>query len=320
MTNKPTWNDSRLLEHIATELGYTVEKVASKGKRLTLKISDGKKFYVANAGSYGYYPNNNRWHTALFKNKIHTNTILEGINYPCVKSYDYTIKECDLSTILEELPKLDLLFPVIIKPSQGMKGRGIKYLNALDALQKEVTLMFAQGQDFCIQPIIKDSEYRVLYLNNAVQVVHSKSHNSITGDGLRSVSELVAEKSDNYIDAAFLGQELEYHNLNQDSILKKDTTVKTHITKITHGQLINEIYFKDTVPKPVAVWTSELAAKLSVSVMGLDIFAADIHNPDTYKIIEINSNPAFSYLVNKFDGYNHITEIWRETLAVYFSN
>jgi D-alanine-D-alanine ligase-like ATP-grasp enzyme len=320
MTNKLNWNDSSLLNHIATELGYHVEKIASKGNRHTIKISNGEKFYIASAGSYGYYPDNNRWHSALFKNKIHTKTILEGINYPCVKSYNYTIKESSLPGILEALPGLNLTFPLIIKPSQGMKGQGIKYLNNLEMLSEEVSALFTAGKDFCIQPIIKDSEYRVLYINNEVQLVHSKSHNSITGDGTKSVIELLSEKSKNLVDNAFLEQELRQGNLNRDSILAEDKTLKTHITKITHGDLVNEIYFKDSIPEAVTKWTEKLAKSLSVSVMGLDIFASDINDPSTYKIIEINSNPAFSYLVNKFNGYQQIREMWEETLRIYFSN
>lgn len=320
MTNKPTWNDSSLLYHFAQELGYEVEMLTSKGNRHTLKIGSGKKFYIANAGSYGYYPENNRWHTALFKNKIQTKNILEGINYPCVKSYNYTVKESTLPEIQAQLATLPLTFPVIIKPSQGMKGQGIKYLNDLEMLTFEAGALFAAGKDFCVQPIIKDAEYRVLYLNHAVQIVHSKSHNSIVGDGTKSVFELISEKSENHIDSAFLDNELKRGNLSQDSILEEDKTLKTHITKITHGTLLNEIYFKDSVPKAVAAWTDKLAADLSVSVMGLDMFASDLHNPDTYKIIEINSNPAFSYLVNKFDGYEQIKSIWEETLRGYFSN
>ena len=320
MTNKLIWNDSSLLRHLATELGYTVEILTTKGNRHTIKISNGEKFYIANAGSYGYYPTNNRWHTAMFKNKIHTKTVLEGIGYPCVKSYNYTIKECVLEDVLESLPSLELTFPIIIKPSQGMKGRGIKYLNDLDMLSHEVSVLFAAGEDFCIQPINRDPEYRVLFINGEVQVVHSKSHNSITGDGTKSVSELLSEKSENLVDNAFLEQELKRGNLDKDSILAEDKTLKTHITKITHGHLVNEIYFKDSIPEAVSIWTKNLATKLSVSVMGLDMFASNLHDPSTYKIIEINSNTAFSYLVNKFAGHEYIKQIWEETLRIYFSN
>ncbi|MCA9358814.1 hypothetical protein KC926_01255 [Candidatus Kaiserbacteria bacterium] len=320
MINENKFNDSNLLKKIAGELGYNVSEVTSKKNRLTLNISKNNKFYIANAGSYGYYPDNRRWHTALFKNKIQSGKLLKELGYSFVKSHDYTVSNLTLNEIISDLENLSFDFPIIIKPNDGMKGKDIKYIDTLSQLIKEATARYEENCDFCVQPIIEDKEYRILYVNNSVQVVHSKSLNVITGDGYSSVEKLLSEQASHLSDNDFLQKELVNKGIDIESILEEGHNVKTHITKITHGESVNEIYFNDNIPEAVKTWTSNLGKDLSSSVMGIDIFATDINNPDTFKIIEINSNPAFSYIVNKFNGYNEIKKMWEDTLSAYFSN
>ncbi len=318
--NKNNFTDKTLLQDIATKLGYEVTNIATTETGLILMISNGNKFYIANSGGFGYYPSNQRWHTALFKDKIRTASVLEKMGYKCLSSYNFLSEEHQVETLKEELLSLKITFPVILKPSEGMRGRGIVYIKNHPQLLKASVAEHRKGNNFCIQQIVKDVEYRILFTNGEATIVHSKNHCYVTGDGTSKVCELIKNIKfpNGELDIEFLNDELVNSNQTLNTILEKGVKIKTHLTSTTVDNKHNEVYFKKDIPPNVSTWTNKLAKGLSATVLGVDIFASDITNPETFQIIEINSNPGFDYIANKFEGYEQLKEMWRGILSSYF--
>jgi D-alanine-D-alanine ligase-like ATP-grasp enzyme len=102
----------------------------------------------------------------------------------------------DLALILKKTSAQQILFPFIIKPDKGERGKGVKLISNRDELEKY--LLDQPKDDYLIQEYIeKSQEYGVFFLKNPVTREFSipsltrKISLQVIGDGVSSISELI---------------------------------------------------------------------------------------------------------------------------------
>jgi len=108
----------------------------------------------------------------------------------------------DITTILQEMDKYHIGFPIIIKPNVGERGRGVKKIDSPVALQQVLPLYTVS---FIIQPFVYyPKEIGLFYVRmpnsnvgNITGIVR-KEFMQVTGDGKQTILELL-QQNERYI-------------------------------------------------------------------------------------------------------------------------
>lgn len=102
----------------------------------------------------------------------------------------------DIRLILEKARTQQILFPFIIKPDKGERGKGVKLISNRNELEKY--LLDQPREDYLIQEFIeKSQEYGVFFVKNPVTGEFSipsltkKISLQVIGDGVSTISELI---------------------------------------------------------------------------------------------------------------------------------
>lgn len=263
-----------------------------------------------------FYPSSPKWFYTVAGDKITSDILLQKHNIPCVKSYTFAHTHYPNPEAL----KHDILafkhFPILFKPAVGLKGRGIQIVANAHDLTELAVHHWNIGSSFLLQPIYQQTEYRILIVNNTVYAAHAKQLLVITGDGTRTIDSLLHTTA--YpTDSVFIDLQLTKHGYSKTTILPKGETIPYSITRKGDPALF---FGPDEIPPAMQAWAQSIVAKLGVATIGIDVFVPDDYtNTSAYRIIEINSNPGFTYLATKYQQSDLVTQIARDILMQYFA-
>ncbi len=307
-----------IIKTIADEMGFTT-KYLTKDKRLgRLLIQNDEKICIVNSSVFGWYPEMKRWQFQLFNSKILTQKLLKVCKYKTISSRLMEYKKYSSLTqmhwsVSDKVQK----FPVIVKPDVGFKGNDISVVATKTSLRKVLQKHYIDKKDVLIQPILKHNEYRILIVNNKVELVHIKQHHHITGDGKTTIETLLAPINARRKDETFIAQQLQLRTLKRTSVLPKGEKFPYHLTRYSDP---NDYYESTNIPKEVSKWAQKLAKDISCSTIGIDIFAPKgLLQTDAYIVIELNANPALEYIQSRYNDPHTMKRIIQNTLSHYFS-
>jgi cyanophycin synthetase len=200
-------------------------------------------------------------------------------------------------------------YPVVTKPLDGNHGRGV---NVGLRNEEEVRWGFAQAREHSRSVLVEQnytgSDHRVLVIGGRVVAVAERRPAEVTGDGKRTIAELIAainadprrgDGHETFLTRISVDDCVErllercgltlasVPTLGQQVVLRPTANISTGGTAIDRTDVIH--------PENVAV--AERAAK----VIGLDIAGIDFISPDISKpvsetgggIIEVNAGPGF---------------------------
>ena len=305
------------LKDAAEALSYTATYLPGAQKAKRLLISNGKKMFIANSTLFGFYPEVQRWQQHLFDSKILTQVVLKQLGYNTIASFTAYCNDYPSSTTLQkEALRTTLQYPVIVKPEEGERGRDISVALTKTGLALQIKALYEQKKNFLIQPVLTFDEYRILLVNGKIEVIHMKQLNHIVGDGIQTIKKLLHKKPNGEKDDTFVKSELKKRGLNLNSILAKNDTFTSHLTRFSAPE---EYYESKKFPKNISQWAEKLSQDISVATIGIDIFAPHgLQDPDAYIIIELNANPAFEYFHKRYNDKTKIKEIATKFLKHYF--
>ena len=313
---KKTKGNTQILEEAAQSLKLETKKVQSGPHKNVLYISDGRRFYLAHAGEPGFYPRNMRWNAHFSRSKLLTQEILHSLGYHVITSEE--IRPQDFATkkeLFTHLTNTNYRFPVLLKPDRGLRGQGIAMIDTLAALKKAARKHYSEGSDIMIQPILNENEYRILVINDEVVLMHSKQKPFVTGDGKRTIAQLLAEIPKSKKDATFIALQYKRHQARPSTVLKDGERFEYHLTKKPTA----DFYATTKFPRATKRWAEKLAKDINAPVVGIDVFIPDdFSDTDTYTIIELNSNPGVDYLATYCDDPETPERIFKNVLIDYF--
>lgn len=311
-----TLSNIEIYVNVATKLGLTTERIES-GNRSPLLISDGKKFTLINTKSPGFYPEARRFNAVFTSSKILTQTILNRLGYKTIKTVLVKSGSFESVEILDDfLTTTASLFPVLIKPNRGYDGKNIDIVEDKAQLTRIAHTHFVAKNDFLIQPILTQDEYRILVVNDRVELVHSKTNQHIIGDGTSTITELLEPLGDNKKDLVFIEWQYKKLHLSADSVLPAGQRFDCHLAKIPSCT-----YYKtDNFDPAMERWALTLAKDISSPVVGIDVFVSGPPSDTSlYTIIELNSNPAIYYLPTRCSDHVTGPRIVERILRDYFN-
>ena len=306
-----------LFKNTAERLGLTFTKVPITNSRNLFKIASAERFYLGSFKAPGFYPETCRWHGVFTGNKRLTQDILQELGYSTIASIFLTPQEHpSFATFLALAEETYQKFPIILKPNDGMDGRGIKYIANIKSLKRELKAFYKQGKTVLLQPIVTEPEYRILIINGSVELFHSKDFRSIVGDGKNNIKTLLAEILDKNKNEDFIKLQYTLTGYTKKTVLSEGELFKYHIVKDSSGR---HYQFKK-FPKDLMKWSKSLVKDLSIKTVAIDLFIdGDIEDSSNYIIIELNSNPGLTQYFKACNDSIQPERICEKVLRDYFN-
>ena len=304
---------TQLLLREAVKRGVSLEIMDRKENFIRLKKA-GNIQYIKQATKTSL---DNYASILAMENKLVTKKILteHGLRVP--KGTEYT--NADTAKQDFELLKGQA---VVIKPNQTNFGIGITILKENTdehTFQRAVNFAFKHDSTILIEEFISGKEFRFFVIGHEVVAILHRVPANVTGDGLKSIQELVHIKNQDPLrgkgyrtplEKIQLGEAedvfLEMQHKNFDSIPEPGETVylRENSNISTGGDSID---FTDDIPESYKRIAIEAAKALNVTITGLDMMISDHTqeaNTNNYAIIELNFNPAIHIHCHPFKGKN----------------
>ena len=306
---------TQLLLREAVRRGVEFEFMDRKDNFIRLKKDDNIQ-YVKQATKTSL----DNYATVLaMENKLVTKKILaeQGIKVPSGKEYT------DADTAKRDFELLNGK-PVVIKPNQTNFGIGITILkenrNEI-AWQRGIDIAFEHDSTILVEEFIAGKEFRFFVIGDEVVGILQRVPANVTGDGIKTIRELVEIKNQDPLrgkgyrtplekikleeaEAMFLkGQNLDFESIPaKDEIiyLRENSNISTGGDSIDFTDDIHESY------KQIAI---ESAKVLNATITGLDMMIQNTASEaaaDNYAIIELNFNPAIHIHCHPYKGKNRM--------------
>jgi glutamate--cysteine ligase len=304
---------TQLILREAVYRGVEIEIIDRHENFIVLK-KDDKKEYVMQATRTTL---DNYSSIMIMENKLVTKKILakNNINVPAGCHYlDINIAKSDFLHFMGR--------PIVIKPKSTNFGLGITILKTNDdkaVFQRAVEIAFEQDTSILIEEFIEGKEFRVFIINGEVTGILHRIPANVTGDGKKSIHELVSDKNKSPLRGRGYRTPLEKINLAEtekmflasqnltfESIAAKDETVylRENSNISTGGDSID---YTDIIHHSYKEIALKATSVLNVKITGLDIIIPEPKKPaanNNYAIIEMNFNPAIHIHCYPFIGKN----------------
>jgi len=197
--------------------------------------------------------------------------------------------------------------PVVVKPESGNQGKGVSVnLRTEGEVRAAYGIAATYGRTVLIERYIEGHDYRLLVVNGRMVAAARRDPAQVTGDGQRTVRELVAEVNrdprrrpghSSVLSRISLDEAaalvLKQQGLTVDSVPAPEQPVRLrHNSNLSTGGTSTDV---TDVVHPSNIKLAELAAQiLGLDVAGLDVLCRDITRPLAEQggaIVEVNAAP-----------------------------
>lgn len=233
------------------------------------------------------FENNNSVTFRILRDKSAAFEILSKNNFDCVEHFYFHENEREkfnktAGNLLKKHKK------IVLKQNEGMSGKFVYLIENSSDLTNKSNEIFAKFQSISISPFYDiKHEYRVVILNNKVELIFDKIRPFVVGDGINTVATLAKNKYkfhkiDENIDPSLVlraGENLTLswrHNLNFGSIPEI----------VTDKKLVSEL----------SDLSQKIAKLLKIKFACIDV----IETQGKLKVLEINS----SVTMEKFASFS----------------
>lgn len=196
-------------------------------------------------------------------------------------------------------------YPVIVKPNRGAEGRGVSLARSEADLDQDVAAGFAIEEQLRIEARVAGRDYRLLVLENEVILAYERRPFSVTGDGIRQVSELLADAlavlaasrrgSRIAPDDPRLLRSLASRGLGPGSVLPAGETLPL----LDNANLSTGGHLRDLtgqLPPEAEALAIAATRSLGLTLAGVDILAPDLAaGTGRATILEVNSGPSLDH-------------------------
>ena len=195
-------------------------------------------------------------------------------------------------------------FPVVIKPRKGKKGAGITVgLTSAKDIEQAFDLAHVSGSDVLIQRLVPGGDYRMLVIGGKFAAAVRRDPPTITGNGVSTVAELIAELNSHPYRDGFRGfpviKDAEFDRmLEKAGLILEDVPAQgvsialRAVANVSTGGTPTDV--TDEVHPDNRSMAERAAAGVGLDVAGVDFLTTDIGR--SYReigggIVEINARP-----------------------------
>ena len=211
---------------------------------------------------------------------------------------------------------------VVIKPKLTNFGLGITILKTntdVSLYERAVDIAFDFDASILIEEFIDGKEFRIFVMDDQVVGILHRVPANVTGDGKRTIQELVVEKNKDPLRGKGYHTPLEIIQLGEAELMflkaqdkdfesvpsDNETVFLRENSNISTGG--DSIDYTDDIPESYKKIAVKAAQALNVKITGLDMIIPDYTQEatnDNYAIIELNFNPAIHIHCHPFMGKN----------------
>lgn len=304
---------TQLLLREAVKRGVSFEILDRKENFVRLKKEENTQ-YVKQATKTSL---DNYASILAMENKLVTKKILEEYGIRVPKGLEYTSADG---------AKADFVFhqgkPVVIKPNQTNFGLGITILKENtdeETFRRAVDIAFEHDTTILIEEFIAGREFRIFVIGDEVVGILHRVPANVTGDGTKTIRELVELKNQDPLRGKGYRTPLEKIRLEEAEVMFLKPQNKDFETVPALGEVVylrensnistggDSIDFTDDIPDSYKQIAVRAAKALNVVITGLDMIIPDVTaeaSEDNYAIIELNFNPAIHIHCHPFKGKN----------------
>lgn len=296
---------TQLLMYDAIELGVKTDVIDRVDQFLKLSHEDTVE-YVKNGNMTSKDTTISHF---IMENKTVTKKILADAGYAVPGGGEYQSEEEALDSYLKYKDQ-----PIVVKPKSTNYGLGIsvfKKFPSKESFKEALKIAFKEDTTVLVEEFVAGTEYRFFVLNGEVGAVLLRVPANVTGDGEKTISQLIDEKNDDplrgedhrapmaYIEKGSIETlMLKEQDLDFDSVPEEGQTVylRENSNISTGGDSID---FTDEMHESYNAIAVGIAEELEVNVTGIDLIIPDYEQPSTtdnpgYSCIEANFNPAMN--------------------------
>ena len=292
---------TRLIIHEAENRGFSVEILDKANNFIRISNNDRSEYIMqaTRTRSDSYIS------PLIMENKLVTKIILgeAGINTPSGSSY------LSIQSLIEDFPKWKNR-AFVIKPNSTNFGKSV-FLFPSGAAEKDFALAaesaFKADKQVLVEQLFEGKEYRFLVIGNYVRAVLHRVPANVTGDGNKTIAELVNDKNKNPLRGKGYVTPLEKLELGDEEKMYLDAQGFDFTSVPAYGETIylrensnistggDSIDFTDNIDPSYKDIAVAAAKAVDASICGVDLIAKDITrhaDTDNYTVIELNFNPA----------------------------
>ena len=271
------------------------------------------------AGRCSWYPQNSATASTLASDKYFASRILQAAGVPALGGEYFFLHDryrAHRPAGHERGDAIDhfraLGGSAFVKPLTGSRGDFAQAVHDEAALARYLDEVLKYHDAVLIQPIVEGTEYRVFLLDDEPLYCARKSPPSITGDGVRTVRELLAAHND----------ALRARGLSPASLPANDRLLDTVPAKGERREIPGRMNLSAggtmalaPAPSDAAITIARKAARaIGLRVAAIDMFVDIDGTPGRSEIIEVNSNPSIRLLEESNRG-DLILKIWHHTFS-----
>lgn len=211
---------------------------------------------------------------------------------------------------------------VVVKPKMTNFGQGVSILKrpfGMDAYREAVELAFSFDKTVLLEEFIPGREYRFLVIGDETVAVLYRVPANVTGDGVRTIAELVREKNEDPrrgtghvkpLEKIRLGQ-VERAHLAAQGLTFESVPAKGEVVYLRENSNIStggdSIDCTDDMPDSYKRIAAQAARAVGARICGVDMIVPDMTRDageGAYCILELNFNPALHMHAYPFKGKN----------------
>lgn len=253
---------------------------------------------------------------SLCNDKAATSAILFSQGIPCVEHYFFLSPSNlfylnssgnwdDIVRIFENNNK-----KIVCKQNEGTGGTNIYFIDNQIALEKAVQKLFSISRSLAVSPFYEiENEYRVIILDNEVQLIYKKIIPFVIGDGTSTVLQLLAGSPNEY-NLKELSENIQFY----------DIPIQGEMVRLNWrhnlGQGANaEIISDKNMLEQLSAIAQKTAQALNIRFASIDI----IKTGQELRVLEVNSGVMMEYFSNMNEDHYEISKrIYRAAIHKMF--
>ena len=304
-------------EYACAEFGLSFQDIDG-GSGLLFRVASKTRSVHFGAGRCSWYPQNNATAATLASDKYFTNRILEDAGVATLGGEYFFLHERRRSHRAPGHEREDAFAclrklggTAFAKPLLGSRGDFAQIIAGEALLAKYLDEVSQHYDSILIQPIATGDEYRIFLLDDEVVYSARKYPPFVSGDGARSIGELVIAHNE-ALRARGLSPVSASPDASLDIVLSKGERweIPGRMNLSAGGTMVLE-----APPSDAALTLARKAARaFGLRVAAVDMFTGTGGEPDAMRVIEVNSNPSIR-LLEESGRSDLILKIWRQTFS-----
>jgi hypothetical protein len=305
--------------YASAEFGLAFEDI-SDGTGLAFRVASKARAAYFGAGRCSWYPQNNATAATLASDKYFANRILEDAGVATLGGDYFFLKPRhrahrpaghERDDAFEYLKRLN--FSAFVKPLTGSRGDYAQMIHGEVELDRYLREVSQHYDSVLMQSAANGLEYRIFLLDEEIVYSARKFPPALTGDGMRSVRDLLVAHN-----AGLKARGLSAIDLAAIPQVSLDIVLPTGERWEIPGRMNLSAGGGMAFESPRST-TALAMAKKAVRALGLraaavDLFADIGGKADAIAIIEVNSNPSIR-LLEELERTDLILKIWRHTFS-----